>query len=113
MAARRHAADEDAVVAGVRLHPHAVAEDGAAGERAGRIDGDDADGPPGGADGVGQPIDERALARAGRTGDADQIGAAGVGKQIAQQRRARGRFVFDQRDRPGDGARIAREHTVS
>ena len=47
MAARRHAADEHAVVAGMRLHAHAIAEDGAAGERAGRIDGDDADGLPG------------------------------------------------------------------
>ena len=43
VAARRHAADEDAGVGGVRLHAHAIAEDGAAGERAGRIDGDDAD----------------------------------------------------------------------
>ena len=43
MAARRHAADEDAGVGGVRLHAHAVAEDRAAGERTGRIDGDDAD----------------------------------------------------------------------
>ena len=46
VAARRHAADEDAGVAGVRLHPHAIAEDRAAGERAGRIDRDDADGLP-------------------------------------------------------------------
>ena len=43
MAARRHAADEHAGIAGVRAHADAVAEDGAAGERAGRIDGDDAD----------------------------------------------------------------------
>ena len=42
--ARRHAADEHAAVAGVRLHAHAIAEDGAAAERAGRIDRDDADG---------------------------------------------------------------------
>ena len=41
VAARRHAADEHALVAGVRLHAHAVAENRAAGERAGRIDGDD------------------------------------------------------------------------
>ncbi len=43
MPARRHAADEHAVVTGVRLHAHAVAEDRAAGERARRIDGHDAD----------------------------------------------------------------------
>ena len=42
-AARRHAADEDAGIAGQIEHADAVAEDGAAGERAGGIDGDDAD----------------------------------------------------------------------
>ncbi len=36
--ARRHAADEDALVLGVRLHAHAVAEHGPAAVRAGRID---------------------------------------------------------------------------
>ena len=50
MAARRHAADEDAGIAGVRLHAHPIAENGAAGERAGGIDGDDADRLPGCAD---------------------------------------------------------------
>ena len=44
VAARRHAADEDAGVGDVRLHADAIAEDRAAGERAGRIDRDDADG---------------------------------------------------------------------
>ena len=41
--ARRHAADEHVRIGGVRLHPHAIAENGAAGERAGRIDRDHAD----------------------------------------------------------------------
>ena len=41
--ARRHAADEDVGIGGVRLHPQPIAEDRAAGERAGGIDGDDAD----------------------------------------------------------------------
>ena len=36
MAARRHAADEHAVVGRVRLHPQPIAEHRAAGERAGR-----------------------------------------------------------------------------
>ena len=35
--ARRHAADEHALVRGVRLHAHPVAQDGPAGERAGGI----------------------------------------------------------------------------
>ena len=42
-AARRHAADEDAGVGGQVLHADAVAEDGAVRERAGRVDGDDAE----------------------------------------------------------------------
>ena len=45
VAARRHAADEHAGVARVRLHADAIAEDRAAAERARRIDRDDADGP--------------------------------------------------------------------
>ena len=43
MAARRHAADEHAVVRRMCLHPQPIAEHRAAGERAGRIDGDHAD----------------------------------------------------------------------
>ena len=43
MAARGHAADEHAGVAGVRLHADAIAEDRAAGIRAGRIDRDHGD----------------------------------------------------------------------
>ena len=42
MSSRRHAADEDAGVSGVRLHPDAIAEYRAAAEWAGRIDGDHA-----------------------------------------------------------------------
>ena len=81
MAARRHAADEHALVRRMRLHPQSIAEDRAAGERTGGIHGDDADRSsrvrrevP-----VVQAIDERALAGAGRAGDADQIGASRAG----------------------------------
>ena len=45
MPARRHAANEDAGVFGVRLHAHAIAQDGAAAVRARRIDGEHADRP--------------------------------------------------------------------
>ncbi len=47
VAARRHRADEHAVVRRVGLHPDAVAQEGAAGDRAGRVDGDDGHGPAG------------------------------------------------------------------
>jgi hypothetical protein len=68
VAARRHAADEHARVAGVRLHADAVAEDRAAAERARGIDGHDAD-RPARARNSASAIDERALAGAGRPGD--------------------------------------------
>ena len=48
-AARGEAADEDARVEEVRLHADAVAEHGAARERARRVDRDDADPPAAGA----------------------------------------------------------------
>ena len=64
-AAGGKAADEDARVFRVPLHPDPVAEDGAAGERGGWIDSEDADGlfplPEGG----DQRIDEGALPGAG------------------------------------------------
>ena len=69
VSARRHAADEDALVGGVRLHPQAIAEHGAAGERAGGIDRDDPDRLRRRRRSVGrQAIDQRALpgARADR-----------------------------------------------
>src|SRR5262249_61758654 len=68
MAARRHAADEDSGVARVGLHADAIAEDGAAGERAGGIDGDDSDAHAALAERACDLIVERALAGAGRTG---------------------------------------------
>jgi hypothetical protein len=44
VAARGHAANEDLIVLGVRLHAQAIAENRAARERAGRIDRNHADG---------------------------------------------------------------------
>ena len=43
VAAGGHRPDEHAVVRGVLLHPHPVAQDGAAGDGAGRVDGQDRD----------------------------------------------------------------------
>src|SRR6185503_9957661 len=76
MAARCHTANEDAFVLGVRLHAHAVAENRAARIGAGRIDGNDTDRLAALAQLRGQSIDEGALARARRAGDADEIRAA-------------------------------------
>ena len=89
MTARGHAADEHAGVLGVRLHADAIAENRAAAVRTRRIDRDDADRAVGLSKLGDQPIDERALARAGRTRDADEIRASGPGEQAADETRQR------------------------
>ena len=110
VSARRHAADEHAAVAGMRLHSHPIAKNGAATVGAGGVDRDDADGLAGAAERRGHAIDERALAGAGRSGDAEMKGAAGLRENPPEQLGAGRRFVFDQRDGAGDGPRIAVEH---
>ncbi len=112
VAARGHAADEHAGVAGVRLHPYSIAEDRSAREWAGRIDGNDADGPSRRAERRGQLVDERALAGAGRTSHTDEISAARPCEDVADEIGAGRRVVFDQGDGSGDGAEIPREHAV-
>ncbi len=107
VAARRHAADEHVLVRGVRLHAHAIAENRPASKRTGRIDGDDADGFAGLAGFGGEPIDERALARAGWAGDTNQVGAPGVRENVAYQAGGGLRFVFDQRDGAGHRSHVA------
>ncbi len=73
-----HRANENSFVVRVALHANAVAQNRAAGEWAGGIDRDNADRFAFFAITCGEPIDQRALARAGRAGDADHIGAAGA-----------------------------------
>ena len=110
---------------GVRLHPHAVAENRAAGERAGRIDGDRRRPSLPSARSCGdQPIDQRALAGAGRPGDADEIGAAGVGEELPDRdrrrpaprlrsARSRGRSRADRRRRDASGRRRGARESAS
>ena len=76
-----HGADEDAGVAGMALHADAIAENGAAGVRAGGIDGDDSDFLAGFAIVSGEAVDERAFAGARSAGDAGEIGGASVRKK--------------------------------
>ena len=89
-AARRHAADEDVGVGSEVLHADAVAEERAVGERAGRVDGDDADAAAVLAVFAGERAGERALAGAGGAGDADDVGLAAVREELAQASRASG-----------------------
>ena len=84
-AARRHRADIDAGIVGHVGHADAVAEDGAAGIGARRIDRDHADLLPGGADFLGEFPDQRGLAAARHAGDADDMRLAG---ELVDLRRA-------------------------
>jgi hypothetical protein len=112
VAARRHAANEHAGIAGVRLHAHAVAKDCAAAERAGGIDGDDADRLPGLPNRGRQFVDEGALAGAWRSRHADQVRAPGVRENPADEIRTLGRLVFDEGNGTRDGARVARQDAL-
>src|SRR5262249_12208465 len=56
--------------------------------------------------------DERALPRARRTGDADEIRAARAAEDAPNEVGARRILVLDERDRARDGARIPRQHAL-
>ena len=111
-AAARHGADEDAGVGVMLLHADAVAEDGAVGERAGGIDGDDADGAGLAAEVGGDLIDKGAFAGAGRAGDAENEGAASVGEQGGDELAGGWCLVFDGGGGAGEGTGVAGEDAV-
>src|SRR5690606_33947315 len=71
-----HRADEEVVMAVELVHAHAVAEDGAARQRAGGIDRKDSDRAALREAALREAGDQAALARAGRAGDADAEGCA-------------------------------------
>ena len=96
----------------VRLHAQAIAEHRAAAERAGRIDGEDADRRAGAAQFAAQPIDERALAGAGRARDANTKARPVRAKMRPDQRGACRIVVLDQRDGARDGARFSGQHAL-
>ena len=89
------------------LHADAIAQDRAAGERAGGVDGDDADRFLLGAIVGRQAVHQRALAGARRAGDADAIGASGVGKKLLQELFGLGRTIFDRGHGPRKGPNVA------
>ena len=112
MPTRRHAANEDAGVARMRLHADAVAENRTAGERAGGIDGDDAHAHAARAQRPRDLIDQRALAGAGRPGDAQRPGAARAGIQRGHQGGGVRRLVLDETQGAGKRTRVSGKHTV-
>src|SRR5262249_21380284 len=83
-ASGRKRPDEDVRIAEVPLHPNAVTEDGAARERAGRIDGDDCNALLLTAVFGDEAIGQRALARARIAGDADGPSPAGVRAEVLE-----------------------------
>src|SRR4051794_26327319 len=104
---RGHRADVDAAVAGVVLHAHAVAEQRPAGERGRRVDREHADPLAGLTERAHERRRRRRLADTRGTGEPEHLGVPGVrgegGRDLAQ----RGAGVLDQRDQPGDRARVA------
>ena len=106
-AARGHAADVDAGVGKVVLHADAVAENRAAGVGAGGIDGDDGDGAILLAIKAGELIDQRALPRARRTGQADDPSFACVWEDCFEQIGPARRAILNARNSAGQRAGVA------
>ena len=82
LAAGGDAADENAGVQVVSLHPDAVAKQGAATERAGGVNSHDTHPLVESAQQAGQLVNDGALASAGGAGNADGIGAACTGVHV-------------------------------
>ena len=97
-AARRHRADEHAGVEEVLGEPDPVAQQRAAAERRGRVDREHRDLAVQRALVLDQRADQRRLAGAGRPGEADDRGVAGVRVDRLDERPALGVVVLDQRD---------------
>ena len=106
MAPRRHRADEHARVGRVLLHAYAVAEQRTAGERRRRVDRQHADPLAAAPQLADQRGRRRRLADARRPGQPDDPGPAGVGGEQGHGLAQLVRAVLDQRDQPGDGARV-------
>ncbi len=112
MPARGHRPDEHVAVARIRLHPHPVAEDGAAGDRARRVDGDHRDGPARPADLGDERRDQRGLARAGRSRDAHEVRPPGGRIEPAEGGLGDPRAVLDRGQQAGERAAVPGEGRV-
>ncbi len=98
--ARCHRADEDGVIVRVSLHPDAIPQQGATGDRAGWIHGDHRDGPVCPTHLRDECGDEGRLARAGRAGDPDEVGSTGHRIEPAQCRLGDRAAVLDRGQQP-------------
>jgi hypothetical protein len=111
-ATRAQAADEDGRVEGMILHANAVAEDGPAAERARGIDRHDPDALGARAELPDQAVDQRRLAGARRSGDAERVGVAEPRVDACHDRRHVSGFVLDPRHQLGEGDAVARQHPI-
>ena len=102
MPARRHRADEHAIVRRIGLHPDTVAEEGAAGDRRGRVHRHHRHGPAGLAQLGDQRRDERRLAGARRAGDSHQVGATRQRVEVSERVLGNDGVVLDGGQEPGE-----------
>src|ERR1044072_7839195 len=107
-APRGQGANVDAGIERDRPHPDPVAEEGAAGERAGGVHGDDRDGPTLPPPRLHQMLHQGGLARARRAGDPDPPGAGQARTRGGEQLLEAGTPVLNQRNRAGEGRRPTR-----
>src|SRR5919201_6980423 len=107
VAARTHAANEDALVERVPGHPDPIAQDRPARERTARIDGYHSHRLLAIPDHLHQCIGQRALSRTGRSGQANQVGVAGMRLQLGDQIAGLGITIFCQADGPRQRPDIA------
>ena len=108
----RHRADEHALVEEVLGEADPVPEQGSARERARRVDREHADAPLAAAQLLDERADHRALADAGRAGEADDPRLAGPGVELGDELGPGRVSVLDQRDRPGEGTLVAGEEPL-
>ena len=110
MAARGQAAEIGVGIAGASRPPDAVAKHGAAGVRAGRIDGEDGDALAGLRPMRRQRIDQSGLAGARRAGDADHIGPARQPIGLRENILVAFRLILDRADGAGNAPQLCRLH---
>ncbi len=109
VSARRHRADEDVPILGIRLHPDAIAQQRPAGDRARRIDGDDRHGPTRPPDLRDQGRHERRFPGPRRPGDPDEMRPSGHRVEAPKGGLGDGGPVLDRGQETGQRQSVARD----
>ncbi len=102
-----HGADVDTLIEGDGFHPDAVAEERAAGERAGGVHGHDGHAEPCLPVGGDQAFHEGRFAGAGRAGDTDAASPAEGAVHVREEALEPGPSILDHRNRSGQGGGLA------